>query len=98
MRTSLAFILLALLAFGCSGGESKLSNALSIAVKEKKVTPKKMQSILDEYEKLSDEDEIIAREYVNQILNAIEAGGDSTHIDVVRKQVLKAKKEAGRSV
>jgi predicted solute-binding protein len=92
MRTSLPFVFLLVLALGCSKGESQLSKALSTAVKEKKVSMKKMESILQEYEKLHDEDKIIAREYLNQILNAIEMGGDSTHIDVVRRQILRTKK------
>jgi len=66
---------------------------LSGAVKEKKVTQSKMESILKEYDKLSDEDKSTAREYVDLILSAIEMGGDSTHIDAARKHVLRKKQE-----
>lgn len=91
---SLFLIILLLVAGACaSKGESQLSKALSAAVKEKKVTPKKMEYILAEYNKLQDEDKAKAHEYVNQVLNAIEMGGDSTHIDVARKQVLREKRE-----
>lgn len=76
---------------GCSsGGESRLSKALSLAVKEKKVTQKKLDTILLEYNTLWDDDKKKAREYVTQILNAIEMGGDSSHIDAVRRQMLKS--------
>lgn len=66
---------------------SELKDALSLAVKQDKISPKKMESILKEHEMLREEDKEKAREYVLQIVNAIKMGGDSSHIEVVRKQV-----------
>ena len=68
-------------------GESELSKALSGAVKEKKVSQRKMDSIMKEYETLRDRDREASRKYVDGILNALEMGGDSSHIDVVRRLV-----------
>ena len=84
-----ALILVCLLTAGCSSkGESSLTKALTGAVKEKKISPKKMEKILAEYDKLREEDKKVANEYVNIVRNAIEMGGDSSHIDAARKQVL----------
>ena len=85
----LPFLLICFLTAGCfSKGESNLSKALSGAVKEKRISPRKMENILAEYDKLRDEDKKVAHDYVNVVLNAIEMGGDSSHIDAARKQVL----------
>ena len=69
-------------------GSSTLSDALSEAVKEKKISARKMESILSEHERISDQDKLKGREYVNQVVGAIEMGGDSTHIDAARRNVL----------
>ena len=66
-------------------GRSALEDALSIAVKEKKLSEKKKNIILREYEILKDEDREKARTYVEMVERAVEMGGDSTHIDTVRK-------------
>ena len=66
-------------------GESELSKALSGAVKENKVSQRKMNSIIKEYEMLRDRDRETSRKYVDGILNALKMGGDSSHIDVVRR-------------
>lgn len=77
---------------GCSsGGESRLSKALNLAVKERKVTQRKVDSILAEYNTIWDDDKKRAQEYVTQILSAIEMGGDSSQIDAVRRQMLKSR-------
>ncbi|MEX2232569.1 MAG: hypothetical protein WD824_10440 [Cyclobacteriaceae bacterium] len=88
---TLCFILLFLLRSCTSASQSELSKALTSAVKEKKISPKKMESILREYDMLRDDDNKKAREYAVQVLNAIEMGGDSSHIDVVRRQVVGSK-------
>lgn len=89
MKTVVACLLLLVIFARCSPGESRLSGALSTAVKEKKVSERKRQALLNEYENLSRHDAEKARRFVESILNAIEMGGDSTHIDVARQQVLK---------
>ena len=86
----LNFVLVCLLAGACiSKGESSLTKALSGAVKEQKISPQKMDRILAEYDRLRDEDRKVAHDYANVVLNAIEMGGDSSHIDAARKQVLR---------
>jgi hypothetical protein len=84
--------LIMLLVFGAcaSRGESQLSKALTGAVKERKISPRKMQRILAEYDEVREKDRDKAREYMLQVINAIEMGGDSTHIDVARSQVVKS--------
>lgn len=90
LTLSLVFILAT--ATRCSfTGESELSKALSTAVKEKKLSAKKKEYILDEYDRLRDEDRTKAREYSEAVVNAVEMGGDSTHIDVARRQVIDQK-------
>ena len=44
-----------------------------------------------EYNTIWDDDKKRAQEYVTQILSAIEMGGDSSHIDAVRRQMLKSR-------
>ena len=91
-------LVILLLAGGCNTkSQSELSKALSGAVKEKKLSQKKMENILQEYGKLRDEDREKAREYVLQVLNTIEMGGDSSHLEVVRKQVLEKKAGKGKA-
>ncbi len=70
-------------------GSSALSDALTTAVKEKKISPKKKEFILAEYDKIRDQDKAKAHEYAGQVITAIEMGGDSTHIDAARMQVLR---------
>lgn len=70
--------------------QSELTRSLNVAVKEKKISPEKMEKILEEYEQLKEKDEEIAREYVTKIVSAIEMGADSSHIDVVRRRVVHA--------
>ena len=86
----MSFPLVCFLAAACvSEGESSLTKALSGAVKDQKISTQKMEYILAEYEKLRDEDKKVARDYAEAVINAIEMGGDSSHIDVARKQVLR---------
>src|SRR5687768_7374646 len=90
----LTLVLISMILGSCSyKGESELSKALSGAVKQKKLSSKKMEIILTEYDKLRDEDKIKAREYVDQVLSAIEMGGDSSHIDAARRQVMRKQVE-----
>jgi hypothetical protein len=89
-----AIIFIFVISGACSSkGESALSKGLAVAVREKKITQKKMEYILAEYDKLRDEDKTKAREYVDEVLNAIEMGGDSTHIDAARRLVLRRQGE-----
>lgn len=83
----LSFLFLFMLSGCFTKGESQLSKALSGAVKEKKVSKKKMESILKEYEMLRDDDRNKARVYAEQIIQAIEMGADSSHIDVIRRKL-----------
>lgn len=48
-----------------------------------------MENILEEYEQLREKDKGIAREYALKIVSAIEMGADSSHIDVVRRRVVR---------
>ena len=50
-----------------------------------------MEYILREYDAIRDEDKGKAREYAVEVLNAIEMGGDSSHIDVVRRHLVGSK-------
>jgi hypothetical protein len=85
-------MVIACLAAGCSSrGESQLSKALNLALREKKISQKKIESIITEYNKIREDDKEKAQEYVTQVLNAIEMGGDSSHIDAARRQILKKK-------
>lgn len=85
-------LLLLLLLGGCTTkSQSALTKALTRAVKEKKVSQKKMEYILREYDAIRDEDKAKAREYAVQVLNAIDMGGDSSHIDVVRRHLVGSK-------
>lgn len=88
-----SFILL-LFCAGCSGAprNSDFTRALTAAVKEEYISEKKKVYILKEYEMLWNDDKDKAREYVLQMINALEMGGDSTHIDVVRNQFLPVRK------
>ena len=87
------FLTLVLGAGACiSKGESQLSKALSAAVKERKLSAQKMDTILKEYDEVREKDRDKAREYVLQVINAIDMGGDSTHIDVARRSVVKTLK------
>jgi hypothetical protein len=90
MSHSLILIVLMMITLGSCGtrGESQLSKALSAAVKEKKISEEKKQLILKEYDFVREEDRDKAREYVTQVLSAIEMGGDSSHVDVARKRVV----------
>ena len=83
------FFIILLVFTGCtSKSHSDLNKALAAAVKDQKISNKKMRDILQEHEILNDRDDDKAKEYVLKLINTIEMGGDSSHIDVVRKQVL----------
>lgn len=86
------FIIILLLFTGCtSKSHSELNKALAAAVKDQKISNNKMRDILQEHEILIDRDDVKAREYGLKLLNVIEMGGDSTHIDLVRKQILRVR-------
>lgn len=77
---------IALIASACtSKGHSDLDKALSVAVKENKLSEKKKEIILKEYEILRKEYPERAKIYVDQVVKAVEMGGDSSHIDAVRR-------------
>lgn len=87
------FIIILLVCTGCaSKSHSDLNKALAAAVKDQKISEKKMHDILEEHEILRDRDDDKAKEYVLKLINVIEMGGDSSHIDVVRKQILGIRK------
>ena len=82
------FIIIPLCLGACvPGGPSDLKKSLAVAVKEKRVSREKMDAILREYEMLLEKNQESARKYVLQIVSAIEMGADSSHIDVVRRQI-----------
>ena len=97
MFRSVIFSLLCIVLLGgCFGkGDSELSKALSGAVRDNKISQKKMDSILKEYKLLVDQDQDKARKYALDVISVIDMGGDSSHIDVVRTRLIggKAKKE-----
>ena len=76
-----------------SRSQSKLAKALTVAVKDKKLSKGKMENILREYEMLRENEPEKAREYATQIVNAIEMGADSSHIEVLRRQLRGALKK-----
>ena len=89
------FFIILLVFTGCtSKSHSDLNKALAAAVKDQKISNKKMRDILQEHEILNDRDDYKAKEYVLKLINTIEMGGDSSHIDVVRKQVLGGRRGA----
>jgi hypothetical protein len=73
--------------------QSRLSKALIAAVKDDKISEKQMQDILEEEAKLREENRVKANDYALKILNVLEMGGDSSHLEVVRKQIRAAKKK-----
>ncbi len=90
VRISLIVILLFA---GCSPkGPTDLSRALQAAVKDHKLSVMKMENIISEYNLLQKNDKEKAGEYVVKVLNVIKMGGDSSHIDVIRRQVLVVRK------
>lgn len=91
MRLHSVFVIsmILLLAACTNKGSSALSEALSTAVKEKKVSQKKKEFILAEYEKIRNQDKTKAYEYAELIISAVKMGGDSTHIDAARAQILR---------
>lgn len=92
------FFLCFLLTTACTPkSQTELSRSLEAAVKDNKISLKKMEKILSEYALLRKEDKEKAGEYVLKILNVIKMGGDSSHIDVVRNQVLVSKKSVSIS-
>jgi len=91
--THSCILILLVLASCLSNTQSELTKSLSVAVKEKKISAKTREKIILEYDKLRDQDKEKARQYVLQIVSAVEMGGDSTHIEVARKQVLEGMKD-----
>lgn len=83
--TAVLLLVLMIAASCATKGYSALENALETAVKEKKLSAKKMEIILKEYDILRDQDKEKARIYVEQVEKAVEMGGDSSHIDAVRR-------------
>ena len=87
-RLYILFVAMAIAAFSCtSKGHSDLEDALSVAVKERKLSEKQMEIILKEYDILRKEDREKAKLYVEQVVKAVEMGGDSTHINAMRRLV-----------
>jgi hypothetical protein len=63
-----------------------MSNPLAEAVKERKISPRKAKQVQDEYANLPDS---LQDKYVDAVIAILNAGGDSTHLDVVRKRITK---------
>ena len=79
------FLLVMLSCSGKSGLELRLENA----VKDRKLSRQKSALILKEYDSISNKDEIKAANYAKRIREILDVGGDSSHVDLVRRQVLK---------
>jgi hypothetical protein len=86
------FVIFLLILGSCTPkGQTELSKALQAAVKDNKISARKKEIILSEYAVIRKDDKQKASEYVLKVLNVIKMGGDSSHIDVVRRQVLRTK-------
>lgn len=85
---AVCLILVLMAGYGCTKSHSALNKALTAAVKDKKLSEKKMHAILAEHEFMLDGSHEKTGEYVERIVKTIDMGGDSTHIDVVRHQIL----------
>lgn len=82
-------LVILLLFAGCvSKSNSELTKVLNSAVADRKLSEKKMKNILNEYEMLVESDKAKAREYAAKLIKAIEMGADSSHLEVVRKEVM----------
>lgn len=79
-----------LFALGCTA-KDPLAKPLKAALADRKITKNKVSEIQKEYATLNDKDSEKAEEYVKRVTAVIEIGGDSSHIDLVRKQVLSKK-------
>jgi hypothetical protein len=95
LRLFLLRFLMIILCFclGCTGqGKSDLSRGLIAMKKDRKISEKKSQVILKEYDSLQKADSDKSKLYSTQLLTIIKYGGDSSHLDQARRQILKAKK------
>jgi len=70
----------------CSRGEDAFMRPLDLAVKERKISKQKALQIREEYRKLPDS---VQSKYLQAITAILEAGGDSTHVDVVRYRIIR---------
>jgi uncharacterized protein (DUF2225 family) len=76
-----------------AGEKSDFNRALNGAVKDEKLSSKGMAEILREYSELREDDGDRAERYRLKVMNIIKMGGDSSHIDVARRQIFKAIKK-----
>jgi hypothetical protein len=76
-----------------AGGSSDFNKALLGAVKDEKLSEKEMTEILREYSELREMDGDKGEAYRMKVMNIIKMGGDSSHIEVARRQLFKARKK-----
>jgi hypothetical protein len=70
----------------CSAKHDPISPVLTKAIVGGKISSNKSSKIIQEYIELQSRDEEAAKSYLYQLEFIVERGGDSTEIDVMRKQ------------
>ena len=86
MKTAVTIFFFALILYGCGPDQKALSRHLRQAQKEGMISSRKMQEIESEFASVPDS---LQEKYIKQLSAIIEAGGDSSHIDVVRRRIFK---------
>jgi hypothetical protein len=71
---------------GCNNERDVMNAQLKKAVKDRKLSNEKIKVINDEFANLPDS---LQEKYASSVIAIIKAGGDSTHVDVVRKRFSK---------
>lgn len=83
-------IILFIITLSCKKKNDPISEPLSNAFIEGKISNAKLSEILKEYAEVSVKDDSLGNIYVEMIIEVIDGGGDSTHIDKAREKFLKA--------
>jgi hypothetical protein len=84
----ISLLLLVVAVISCRKGEDAFTRPLDQAIKERKISKQKALQIRQEYAKLPD---TLQNKYVKAVTAILEAGGDSTHVDVVRRRLIRKK-------
>ena len=85
-RSSLFIIVTLLFSLACNDERNALDGHMEKAIKYRKVSAAKAQVIKDEYASLPDS---LQGKYATSIIKILEAGGDSSHIEVIRRRFKK---------
>lgn len=72
----------------CSG-KGSFELRLEAAVKDRMLTISKSHKVLAEYDSLLEHDKSRASTYAKRIREILDVGGDSSHVDLVRRQVFR---------